>query len=300
MPKLQALNNAFAIDGQIRFQYGAGGLPVAVVENTLARATIALQGAHLLDYQRHGEEPLIWVSDDATFATGRAIRGGIPVCWPWFGAHPDNPDLPNHGPVRTMPWHPVATTTHKDGSSAITLSLRDSVVEQACRHPLSVQLQIRVGSTLSLTLETSNRGNRPFLLGNALHSYFRVGDVRQLHIDGLQGCDYLDKVDGFARKRQSGTLTIASETDRIYLQTQSPCTIVDPVMRRSIIIHSRGSTSTVVWNPWQQQAEKMGDLGLEGYLHMLCVETANAANDMITLPPGGSHRLMASYTTEEL
>jgi len=301
MSQLQALNEQFAIADQIQFTAGKGSLPIAVVHNAFGKASIALQGAHVLDFQADNEQPLIWMSDEATFAAGKSLRGGIPVCWPWFGPHSSDSSLPSHGPARTSPWQPVATASLDDGTSSITFALEQTErVRQACAHPLQLQLHVTVGSMLSLTLETTNLGDDVFVLGNALHSYFLVGDVRKVHIDGLESCDYLDKVDDFARKQQLGAVTITSETDRIYLDTKSRCSIVDPVMKRKIMITSEGSASTVVWNPWMEQATKMGDLGNDGYLKMLCVENTNTASDVVHLAAGATHCLTTTYSTKAL
>jgi len=301
MPPLNALNKQFAITDQIKFIPGKGGMPIAVISNRYAKASIALQGAHLLDFQANGEQPLIWMSDDATFAAGKSLRGGIPVCWPWFGPHPSDNSLPGHGPARTSLWQPTASAALDDGASRISFTLEQTErVKTVCGHPLQVQLHITVGSALSLTLETTNLGDTPFILSDALHTYFKVGDVRQAQIEGLTGCDYLDKMDNMAHKQQVGAVTIEAETDRIYLNTQGNFTIIDPVMQRKIIISSQGSAATIVWNPWIAQAKKMGDLGDDGYLNMLCVENANAASDCIHLAAGATHCLTTSYATEAL
>ncbi|MDX8413781.1 MAG: D-hexose-6-phosphate mutarotase [Mariprofundales bacterium] len=301
MSQLQALNAEFAITDEVHFIHGEGGLPVAVVSNGLGKASIALQGAHLLSFQAKGEQPLIWMSDDATFAPGKSLRGGIPICWPWFGPHSSDSSLPGHGPARTNLWLPTATASLNDGTTRISFTLEQTkTVRKICAHPLQVQLHITVGSELSLTLETTNLGDTPYMLGDAFHTYFRVGDLRQVQISGLEGCRYLDKVDNMTEKEQLGSLSITSETDRIYLDTKGKCTIVDPVMQRRIIINSAGSASTIVWNPWLTLANTMGDLGENGYLKMLCVETANAASDCIHLAAKATHCLTTTYATEPL
>jgi len=159
---------------------------------------------------------------------------------------------------------------------------------------------VTVGSSLGLTLETTNIGAEPFTLGEALHTYFQVGNVRQVWVEGLDGCEYIDKVDGGNIKRQHGAVGFEMETDRIYLATGNRCRIIDPVMGRSIEICSEGSASGVVWNPWIETAAKMGDLGKNGYLHMLCVETTNAAMDVVQLAPGATHHLVAQYSSVPL
>jgi len=287
----------YGIANQLRFIRGQGGMPVAELNSALGQATISLQGAHLLAFQSHNQQPLLWLSTDATYAAGRAIRGGIPVCWPWFGAHASDSGLPSHGPARTNSWQPVASDTTSDGRTQLTLELiRSDAVSRLSPHPLTLQLHMTVGEQLEMTLETTNNGATPFVLGEALHTYFLVGDIRQTEVEGLDGCDYIDKLDEDKRKQQHGNIHIDAEVDRIYVGTSDRCcTIIDPVMQRKIIIQSQGSGSTVVWNPWIDKSAAMGDMGPDGYLNMLCVETSNAADDLISLPAGASHRLSVEY-----
>ncbi|MDH5184113.1 MAG: hypothetical protein OEX12_09515, partial [Gammaproteobacteria bacterium] len=158
-----------------------------------------------------------------------------------------------------------------------------------------VQYSVTVGKELSLTLETTTLGSSEVTIGAALHTYFRIGDIGRTTVNGLDACDYLDKTEGFARKQQHGLVRFSSEVDRIYLDTGNRCEIRDPVLKRRVIIQSKGSHSTVVWNPGKEVAAKMGDLGPDGYRQMVCVETANASEYTVTLSPGVAHRLSASY-----
>jgi len=301
MTQLEQWNDTYGIAEQVSFVSGEGNMPIVQIENDLAQATIALQGAHVLGFQVKGEAPLIWMSDDAVFAPDKALRGGVPVCWPWFGPHPSDKTLPAHGVARTGDWQPIASASASDGSTTVSFELLSSeTTRQLCTHPLSVRLHVTVGQGLRLALETTNLGDSSFTLGQALHTYFQIGDISQVHIDGLDGCEYIDKVDDGARKQQSGSVAINSETDRIYLGTSHHCDIVDPVMGRKINIDSEGSASTVVWNPWLEVARNMGDLGSDGYLTMLCVETTNTAADVIKLEAGATHRMVATYSTQAL
>jgi len=301
MGALEALNQQFGITGQVVFVEGPGGMPVVEIHNDLGEAAIALQGAHVLSYRGRGQKPIIWMSDEATYAPGKSLRGGVPICWPWFGPHISDASLPGHGPARTVDWKPVATQSLADGRTSISLELvqTDKTREQ-CPHPLCVQLHITVGCSLSLVMETTNQGDSEFTLGQALHTYFLVGDVRKVHVEGLHDCAYIDKMDGGNCKRQFGNLSITEETDRIYLGTGSLAEIVDPAMGRKIIIKSSGSASMVVWNPWDKTAAKMGDLGPNGYLKMICVETANAGEDVVQLAAGATHRMLAEYSSQSL
>jgi len=301
MTDISILNEAWGIAGTLDFKLGKGGMPVIEINNDLAQASIALQGAHICSFHPKGEDELIWVSEDATFATGKSIRGGVPICWPWFGAHALDASLPSHGPARTVNWYPIASAILADGSTSISLEMQQSdLLQTICGHKLQVQVHIIVGKTLRVSLETQNLGDRCFTLGQALHTYFNVSDVREVCIEGLEGCEYLDKMDGFERKKQTGAITISQETDRVYVNTGNQMRIVDTGLQRAIVIRNQGSASAVVWNPWLKTAAKMGDLGACGYLQMLCVETANAMDDVVDLAVGESHVMTAEYSIEKL
>lgn len=283
-----------ALPGELRFVTGHGGLAFIEIENELGRATIALQGAHVVDYQAAGKHPLLWLSKDVRFAPGKSIRGGVPVCWPWFGPHPVEPNAPAHGFARTTVWTPIETSSMADGGTRLVLALPRPGERTASTEALEVRLAIEVGKELNIELETVNNGGEPYRLTQALHTYFLVGDVRQIQVNGFDQCVYLDKVNG-GEQTQSGPVTISSEVDRIYLGCPEEYSIFDPLLDRTITISGRGSRSAVVWNPWEEKAERMGDLGESGYLNMVCVETANAADDGIDLAPGEQHCLSARY-----
>lgn len=301
MATASILNQRFGIEGVVHFSERPNSFIVAEVRNRSATAAIAMQGAHLMQFQPNGEEPLIWMSPEASLAAGKSIRGGVPVCWPWFGAHPDNGKLPAHGFARTVPWRLNQVHALTESETRLEFELIQTPATRAqWPHACSVRHIITVGRELTHELVTGNHGETPMVIGEALHTYFQVGDVRNATVNGLQGCDYLDKVRGMTRDRQSGPVTFGGEVDRIYLDTPAVTEIRDPAMRRRIVIRSQGSHSTVVWNPWLEKATQMGDLGPDGYLQMLCVESANAAGDTVTIPPGGQHRLVARYAIEAL
>jgi D-hexose-6-phosphate mutarotase len=295
------LNERFAIARHLRFREMPGGLTVAEVGNSQATATIAVQGAHLMTWAPRREPPVIWLSRAAAFTPGKSIRGGVPICWPWFGPHATEPKFPGHGFARTVPWEVVETQGLRDGRTRLVLRLASSEATRAqWPHPSTVEAHITVGRVLDIELVTHNSGPAPITIGQALHTYFEVSDVRRVAIHGLGGCAYLDKVDGGKRKDQCGPVTIATEVDRIYLDTLADCLIDDPGLRRRIRVAKRGSRTTVVWNPWTEKAAKMGDLGENGFLNMVCVESANAADDVVTLAPGGAHHLAVRYGVEAL
>ncbi len=301
MATVENLNQRFAIDGVVTFSERPGGFVVVVVNNAHASASVAMQGAHLMSFQPKGEQPLIWTSTEAKLAAGKSIRGGVPVCWPWFGPHESEKNLPAHGFARTVPWRLNQVHTLPGGETRLEFELLSSPLTRSqWPQPCMVRNIITIGKSLRHELVTTNLDSEPMVIGEALHSYFQVGDLRKVSVNGLQGCDYLDKVNDFARTWQTGPVRFAGEVDRIYLNTPASCEIRDPVLQRRIVIRASGSRSTVVWNPWNEKAAQMGDLGAEGYLKMLCVETANAAEETLSLAPGAQHRMVAHYAIEAL
>lgn len=300
MQDLDALQ-AFAIPGRVTMRLDPGGLPMIDVEAEGASASVCLQGAHLTRFAPRTQAwPLIWISEAARFARGRSIRGGVPVCWPWFGPHPDDSVLPAHGYARTVAWDLVDSAVEA-GRVQLTLRMaRDEALLLAWPHETPVELFIDVGDTLCMELTTHNADNHPVQLGEALHTYFQVGDVRQAVLKGLDGCAYLDKTLDFAADVQQGDLRFAGETDRIYLDTTSRCEIIDPVLCRRIRIDKAGSHSTVVWTPWEERAAAMGDFTADGWRGMLCVESANVGTNIVTVEPGALHVLSVEYAVEPL
>ena len=299
MTDIAALNARYGIPGQLTVKAGPGDLAMVEVANAQASATLALQGAQVLQWAPLGQQPVIWLSGAARYAIGKSIRGGIPLCWPWFGPHPSEADFPAHGFARTSLWEIVDTQVLADGATRIGLRLKHTDASRALwPHAAELECQISVAATLEIDLLTRNTGSASITIGQALHTYFAVSDVRRTRIEGLEGCHYLDKVDGGRRKEQMGPVSFVAETDRTYLDTAADCLIDDPGLARRIRIHKRGSRSTVVWNPWIEKATRLGDLGADGWLHMVCVESANAADDVVTVPPGAEHRLEVRYTLE--
>lgn len=298
------LNNEFSLEAannNLRIRVGEGDIPIVEVENTYASAIISLQGAHILSWIPKGEEEVIWLSDDASFTPGKSVRGGVPICWPWFGAHETNNTFPAHGFARTTDWQIISTEALADGTTRISFTTQP-LPENESMWPAdtTVQYQLTIGKRLELELITHNNSNQPITISQALHTYFRVGDISQAYLHGLDNTDYLDKPDNFIRKLQKGPITIEEEVDRIYLDTNNDCVLEDKSLNRNIIIIKCGSHSTVVWNPGKAVAEKMGDLGEEGYKQMLCVESSNAADDKVIIEPGKAHQLWVQYEVQRI
>ncbi len=297
---LNSLNQRFAIANHLNF-VEKEGFVMAEINNAHATASIALQGAHVATFQPKGEEPVIWLSPKAKFASGKSIRGGVPICWPWFGPHKTDSKLPGHGYARTVPWEVQETKALPDGSTFLRFALVESDATRAqWPHPSTVQLEVTVGKALRVELITANTGKAAFELGEALHTYFQISDVANMTIRGLENCEYLDKVQDFARFTQKDGIVIESEVDRVYVNTAADCVIEDRGLKRAIRIAKQGSKSTVVWNPWTEKAEKMGDFGPKLHRDMVCVESGNALENVITLAPGETHRLVAVYSVEKL
>jgi len=299
---LALLNKNFGIAGQLEFIQDAGGLVVARIANSHAQSAIALQGAHIMTFQPNAEQPVIWLSPAAKLVQGKSIRGGVPVCWPWFGAHASAPTFPAHGFARTVPWQVTASQALPDGSTQIVFELPQSAMPMAqWPHSCRVQLVATVGKTLAVELVTENTGNSAFEIGEALHTYFTISDVDELSITGMEGCTYLDKVGVAQTRTQQGAIQITSEVDRIYIDTEADCLIEDRGFGRRIRIVKSGSRSNVVWNPWIEKSAKMGDFGSDtGYRGMVCVESANAASNVVTVAPGDVHTLRVVYSTEKI
>ncbi len=279
---------------------GQGGLVFAEIANDYADARVFLYGGHLTHYQPRGEQPVIWLSSESHFENGKSIRGGIPVCWPWFGDAPADPGKPAHGFARTCLWQ-VDKTGEKNGCTFIRLFLVDDEKTRSLwPYSFRLELTVTVGKSLVMTLKAYNTDKQPFVCTGALHSYFSVADVSALEIIGLNGCSYLDKVENFKQKQQCGPVRFKGETDRVYLHTVNECVINDPLMKRNICIDKKGSRTTVVWNPGSEKAALMADVADGGHKKMVCVETANAADDTTTILPGKSHILQADILCRTL
>jgi glucose-6-phosphate 1-epimerase len=301
MADMAVLNQEYGIAGKVNFKVGPGGLSLVELNSAYGSAAVALQGGHLLNWVPRGEQPVIWLSKDAKFAPGKSIRGGVPVCWPWFGPHPRETDFPAHGFARTVPWQVIGVEAGGDGATRLVLSLeQNETTRRYWPFPAEVTMHISLGAALEVELITRNTGEAPITVSEALHTYFEVDDVREISIRGLEGCEFIDKVDGGKSKRHQGPITFSGELDRVYLNTTRDCLIDDASLNRRIHIAKRGSRSTVVWNPWHAKAAKMGDLGEDGYLKMVCVESANAADNAVSIAAGGEHRLAAIYRVESL
>ena len=285
-----------ALPPSVSLDAGNGGLPRLTVANALARAEVYLHGAHVTAWQPAGHDPVIWMSRASQWNAAKPIRGGVPICFPWFGPHGTDTAAPAHGFARLLDWTLAEARDDEAGATHLVLQLTPPAPPPAAwPHAFSATYRISVGSTLTLSLEVLNTGTREFQFEEALHTYFAVRDIHQVHISGLSGAEYLDKVGGTTRRTQGAEpIRFTAETDRVYLKTQAVCTIHDPGLRRDIVVGKRGSDATVVWNPWVAKARAMPDFGDDEWPGMVCVETANANVHAITLAPGDRHTMTAT------
>ncbi len=290
------LNSRFGNHHIIFKQSPLGGI-VAELTGGGSTTVVALQGAQVLDWTPDGGAPVLWLSPAARLGTGKPLRGGVPVCWPWFGPHPQA-GRPSHGFVRAAPWQVIETSDNGPGIRLCFDTRQDDVAGWPFASRLT--LTVTAGAALTLTLNTENLGTRPFEITQALHSYFAVGDITRVSIEGLEHRRFIDQLDGGSLKTNDGPIRFAAELDRIYQDTRETCVIVDPVLSRRISIAKSGSGSTVVWNPWSDKADRLGDLGGDGWRLMVCIETANAGGDRITVAPGVQHDLTASISVAPL
>ncbi|MCK9200733.1 MAG: D-hexose-6-phosphate mutarotase [Gallionella sp.] len=303
MNTAQQLNTQFGIKGQLSFREDASGLVVAEIDNAQATASLCLQGAHLMTWQPKSQSvPVVWLSRDAKLAAGKSIRGGAPVCWPWFGAHASEVSFPGHGFARTVPWNVVESGVEPDGATRLTLRLVASDKTRAqWPHDCTLDLTVIVGDTLRMEMTTENTGAEAFVIGEALHTYFQIGDIGAVRVTGLEGCGYWDKVGGSTLRKQDGAIAFSGETDRVYIDTAAECVIEDDKLKRRIHVAKSGSLSTVVWTPWVEKANKMGDMGQpDGWREMVCVESVNAIENVVTVAAGTKHTMIVEYRTESL
>jgi D-hexose-6-phosphate mutarotase len=262
------------------------GLPELLLEHGQSRVRLSLQGAHVTEYSVNNEN-LLWVSQSARYAPGIAIRGGIPLCWPWFGASLDNADWPQHGFARTSRFRRVGERSDAQGMS-VTLALDEAPAIADWQGAASLEVEIRLSDQLWMELRTVNLSDHDLPVGVGLHSYFRISDSHTVSVPALTGLAYLDKPAGFAHRTQDTALHIEGEVDRVYLQAPRTVELIDPARQGAVIIEAWGNTDLVVWNPGPTVAASLGDFDDDGYRQMICIEPALALGNRQRLAPGES------------
>ena len=290
--KIAALNERVSIPGLAQIVEGNGGLPKIQIETASAAADIYLHGAQVTAWKPAGAEEVLFLSGKSQWLEGKAIRGGIPVCFPWFRAKADDPKAPAHGFARTTEWQIESIAKEPGDSICAHLSIASDEATRAW-WPFDFRLEYRitVGKQLKLELTMKNVGPAPLRFDEALHTYFNVGDAERVRVRGLDGVSYFDNRDGNRRKTQLGELHLSGQTDNAYVNASGPVEIVDAVLRRRLKTEKWNSNSTIAWNPWHDGAASMADLGDDEWRRMLCVEGGNILDAAVALQPGEAHTM---------
>jgi glucose-6-phosphate 1-epimerase len=297
--EIEALNTSFAIGDLARLVAGQSGLPKVQITSPAASAEIYLHGAQVTAWRPSGSEEVIFTSEHSRWEEGKAIRGGIPVCFPWFRGKADDPKAPAHGVVRTKSWT-LESLAQKGDSICVTLATEsDESTRRWWPHDFRLTLSIQTGAQLELELTVSNTGATAFQFEEALHTYHCVGDVRRARVAGLNGVSFLDNRDGNREKIQNGDVVMVDVTDNAYLNTASSLMIADPILQRRIQIEKQNSLTTVVWNPWDSGAKALADLGDDEWQRMICVEASNILSSAVILAPGEEHRMTTTISVIE-
>lgn len=300
MTNVQDLNSRFGVPGVITIDGGRNGMPRVRITSPAAEAEIYLHGAHVTGFTPRGHKPVLFMSAESLFDPAKAIRGGVPLIFPWFGPSATNPKAPQHGFARTTSWTIRDVQPGRDGATAVSLALGSTDGSRAhWPHDFEATFTVTVGAALDMVLDVVNTGPGELGFEEALHTYLAVGDIRRTTIDGLAGRTFVDKVDKAQRKTQpAGAFTLSGETDRVYLDTPDTVTVDDAANGRKLLVSKSGSASTVVWNPWTAKAKAMADFGDDEWPGMLCIETANASDNAVKLAPGARHTMRATIAVQ--
>ena len=268
------------------------GFEYIEVINESACASIALQGAHLFHYSKKNEDSIFWLSECSDFESNKAVRGGVPICWPWFGTNKNCPNLPQHGFARTSLWEWVDSKEIDSKTTKVSLKLKDSKeTHKFWPYKFELTLEITIAEHLTFSLTTTNLGNKSFEITQALHSYFQISHISNIKIQGLDKKPYLDALD-FKNYKQNGDITFNREIDRVYQEVNENVILIDK--ERKIEIENEGSSSVVVWNPWIEKTKRMSAMKHDAYKSFICIESANAFDDFKILEPKESHTLKAT------
>jgi glucose-6-phosphate 1-epimerase len=296
---ITALNEQFGHLKQIEFSTTKGNLPIVTLTNQRATAVVSLYGAQVLSYISAGEADVLWMSDKSLFQEGKAIRGGIPICFPWFGPNPEDSKKPQHGFARLSTWAVKTTNVTPQGYRSITLELKDSAATKTLwPFSFTAQIIVTIDTNLVLTLRCINTGDKKFEYSDALHSYFNVSDIANITIDGLVNATYFPAGIDTGIQQKEKLVAIEKEENRRYLDHTATCIIADKGFRRKISVGKAGSKTTVVWNPGAETTKTMSDMSPDGYKTFICVEAANAFNNIIKLGPGESFNLSTIIQSE--
>lgn len=280
------------------------GLQYLEVDNPLSTATIALQGAHVIGWQpKFQTQPVLWLSSKARFLKGRSIRGGVPICWPWFGAHPTDSTFCPHGFARVIPWRVMDIDATATGATRIILEMVETPeAKRQLSYPYALTITITVGRRLRIDMATTNKADHPFVIGEAFHTYLNVSDIANVKITGMQDCVYADKLLKYERHVEHNPLEFdGGEFDRVFINHSSDCTVHDKGFNRLIHVSKSGSNTTVVWSPGAEKSAQMGDMGeIDEWRKTVCVETTNALENMVVINPNRTHIISTEYFVETL
>lgn len=266
------------------------GYPVFDIDHPTCSARVALHGAQVMSWKPADEEEVLYLSPDAVFKEGKAIRGGIPICWPWFNAHPTNPEQPSHGIARTRFWKMVGV---KESAEGVELKFEMNA------GIWSAAVTVKAGESLEVILKSGNPNEIPIVVSGALHPYFAISDIEQVRVVNLEDSEFLDTTPNPpTRSKQKGPVIFTGEVDSIY-DSSSSLLLVDDLSGRTLLIEKSGSPSTVVWNPWTEKAAALADLPDDDYRKFCCVEAAIANDRAEIVIPGGSHLLRTRISVEE-
>jgi glucose-6-phosphate 1-epimerase len=300
MSAIEELERRFGIPGVARISEGNGGLPRIQITGSHAEGEMYLHGAQVTSWKPAGNDEVLFLSTKSRWQEGQAIRGGIPICFPWFRTKADDPKAPAHGFVRTKSWQVESIVEEEKG---VVVSMSTGSDEQT-RHwwPEQFRLVYRVvfGPALTLELACTNTGKTDLRFEEALHTYNRVSDLANVRLQGLDGVQFLDNTDSNRAKIQHGDVTIASATDNAFIDTQNDVDLIDPEFRHHIRLKKSNSLTTVVWSPWREGAARLGDLGEGEWTQFLCVEASNILDSSVTLAPAEKHKLTAVLSAAKL
>jgi len=294
------LDRRFSIPGIARVVAGNGGLAKVAVTSPVAAGEMYLHGAHVTSWQPRGSDEVLFVSARSRWEDGRAIRGGVPICFPWFANKADDPHAPAHGFVRSTGWQLESIRQTGDAVSVSMFITSNDATKKWWPADFHLLHRATFGSELNLELLVRNTGATSLRFEEALHTYFHVGHIDKVRLQGLNAVAYLDKTDSNCKKTQQGPIAIVSETDRVYLNTKSPVELEDHALGRRIVVAKDNSLTTVVWNPWLEKAGAMSDFGASEWTQMVCIETSNVADFAVELGSGQQHQMRATARLADL
>lgn len=272
---------------------GNGGLPKVCITTAEAQGEMYLHGAHVTSWKPRGADEVLFLSSKSRWEDGKAIRGGVPICFPWFADRAGDPKSPAHGLVRAKSWKLESIARKGNAVTVAMFTQSDDATRKWWPADFCLTYRATFGSELDLELEMVNTGKTPLRFEEALHAYFRVGRIEEVSLQGLDSVHYLDKPDSNRQKTQQGAITVTAETDRVYLDTAHAIELDDPSLGRRIRVTKANSRTTVVWNPWIAKAKALSDLGDGEWKQMVCIETSNVAAHAVELAPGERHLMKA-------